>query len=113
MISSSKSSSNIQFIFKKLHLVFVCFLYFPSLLVTFVFYISQLKFESCHRYMTGRLERIMLPGDVNNRKSAKTSRPSRLAGEVVFASIYVKYSMEVEGGFPRPYPSNFFFDANF
>ena len=76
MISPSKLSSrwflsNIQFIFKKLHLVFVCFLYFPSLPVTLVSYISQLKFESCHRYMTGRPERIMLPGDVNNRKSAK------------------------------------------
>ena len=50
---------------------FYVFLYFPSFLVTFVFYISQLKFESYHRYMTGRPKRIILHGDVNNRKSAE------------------------------------------
>ena len=42
------------------------------------------------------------------QKKGKTSQPSRLAGGVVFASICVKYSMEVENGFPRPYPSHFF-----
>ena len=51
--------------------MFFFYYYFLSLLVTFFFYISQLKFESYHRYMTGRPERIMLPRDVNNRKSAK------------------------------------------
>ena len=52
----------------------------------------------------------MLPGDVNNRKSAKLLDllQSWLAGRVVFASIYMKYSVEVKGGFPRPYSSNFF-----
>ena len=62
---------NIKFKFKKLHLVFVCFFYFPSLLVAFVFYVSQLNFESYHRCVTGRPERIMLPGDVTNRKKAQ------------------------------------------
>ena len=83
-IVSSYSKNFILFLY--------AFFYFPSLLRTFVF------FESYHRYMTGRPE----------RKKNKTSGPSRLKGGVVFASIYVKYSMEVEGGFPRPYSSIFF-----
>ena len=44
------------------------------------------------------------------RKKSKTSGPSRLKGGVVFANIYVKYSMEVEGGFPRPYFNEAFQD---
>ena len=45
-------------------------------------------------------------------KQQKKLKTSRLAGRVILASIYVKYSMEVEGGFPRPHLLNFF-DANF
>ena len=44
----------------------------------------------------------MLPGDVNNRKM-QNFWTFPLASGVIFASIYVKYSMEIDGGFPRPY----------
>ena len=40
-------------------------------------------------------------------KQQKRLKTSPLAGGVVFASIYVKYSMKVEGGFPCLYLSIF------
>ena len=69
-------------------ILFLYVFFYFMLLVTFVFYISQLKIESYHRDLLG----------------------SR--AESFFASICVKYSMEVEGGFPVPI-RRIFFDANF
>ena len=75
-------------------LVLYVFFYFPSLRITFVFYISDRSTRTNNA-----------PWKCQQQKKLETSR---LAGGVVFVSIYVKYFMEVEGGFPRPYPSNFF-----
>ena len=46
------------------------------------------------------------PWRCEQQKKLKTSR---LAGRVIFARIYVKYFMEIEGGFP----CEIFFNANF
>ena len=86
------------------------FFYFLSLLVTFFFYISQLKFESYHRYMTGRPERIMLPRDVNKRKSAKLLDSPV---EFFFASIYARCKKKSKDEILISSPVFIFFDKSF